>query len=730
MILPAWLTRRWRRKYYLVRQYDRMDCGPAALLSVLRYWGGDAPFSEIRETAGTDVSGTPFIGLLRAAAKVGFQPRGVSGTYEALIGEKCPCIAHLILEDGTHHYLVCERVDEGGVMTGDPMEGRRWMPREEFELLWKTRALILLEPGDCLRADPPPPWPVWFAPYLLKEPIWFVQSLYLGGVGTLLGIATALFIQHLIDRLIPSGAGESLIVAALVLGFVLLLRAGTDHLRQRFLIRLSRVVSTRLNHDFISHLLRLPARFFETRVTGDVTARLSDGMRIQKAVIDGAASLMIDTTLVVGALTFLLATSPHLGLLAAATIPLYVAATASTTRKLAKENGAVMAGYAKVEALYLDSLASIEAITGYGVAPSFAATNQAHFEQFQEQVETLQTRASRLNLLVDIFGAGIATCTLAGGALLVIQGDLLIGELVAGYTLVAATLPSVERMVRSIVALQEASIAAGRLRDLLLTPAERWEEGDSLSRIETLAVDLGRVVWANGSQPFEEVTFCLERGELVGLIGANGAGKSTIMRILTRALPLSGGSLLVNGTPAASLSLSDYRTKVLILPNEVQIISGSLGDNVLFGRPLPDMDTLDSLVSRLDLGRFLERFRNGWAEKVGEGGRRLSAGERQVVGLMRALLFPPDVLLVDEGIGSTDEGHTALVLRTLRNFSRERIVLIVSHDPRVHCAVDRILHFRSGKLVSESVGQVDRSPLSSPPGTLFPADLRSRHVAP
>jgi len=717
MRLNFWTGRRPLSRY-LVRQYDRTDCGPAALLSVLRFWGGNALLTRVREYAGTDIGGTTFLGLLRAARALGLEARGVTGSYEALMAEQTPCIAHLILDDGTNHYVVCESAGRDKVQVGDPMEGRTTLPRTTFERMWRSRALLLLQPTPAIQKESTPGWLPWFSAYLLREPVWFVQSIFLGGLGALFSIVTALFIQRLIDRLIPAGNAGMILVAGGVLLGILILRAGAEYLRQRFLIRLNLAVSLRLNTDFLNHILRLPFRFFETRATGDITARLSDGMQIQRAFIDGAGTALIDGVVVLGSIAFLLILSPGLGALALAAIPVYAMIVGGAARDLRTDHGQAMAAYAKVEGSYIDTLGSIEAIAGHGVAHSFVEANAGRYSAFQHRINALGIRHSRLSLLMDLCGGFLAILSLVWGAVLVLKGDLLVGGLIAGYTLLVGVLPSVGRIIQAFLSFQEAAIAASRLRDLLLTPTERWTGGEPMAKVKRVEVIRGRVAWSDGARPFEEISLELLQGEMVGLVGTNGCGKSTLTRILTRSIDLSGGSLLVNGSPADSASLGDYRARVVLLPNEVRIVSGTLADNVLFGRPVAGVEVLESLVTRIGLAGFMTRFRDRWATRIGEGGRRISSGERQIIGLMRALLFPPDLLIVDEGIGGTDEGHTSLVLEALRAFSSDRIVLIVSHDPRVLHAVDRLYRFEAGKL--EPVSSQGRRDPAQPTPSLHP----------
>jgi ABC-type bacteriocin/lantibiotic exporter with double-glycine peptidase domain len=110
------------------------------------------------------------------------------------MAEKVPCIAHLILDDGTHHYVVCESAGRDRVRVGDPMEGRISHTRAEFERMWRSRGLLLVQPTPELRTESIRGWLQWFSGYLLREPVWFVQSIFLGGLGALFSIVTALFI--------------------------------------------------------------------------------------------------------------------------------------------------------------------------------------------------------------------------------------------------------------------------------------------------------------------------------------------------------------------------------------------------------------------------------------------------------------------------------------------------------------------------------------------------------
>lgn len=211
-------------RYPVVRQYDRVDCGPACLLSVLRFHGGDAGLAPVRTLAGTDASGTSLLGLHEAARTLGFDARGATGDYESLRGVTLPCIAHVVLETGPH-YVVIYEVGEHGLRVADPARGLVRMTRSEFEGIWMQGAVLLLDPGPELHSAPPPHWFPWVLHHCRAAQGWLVQSLFLGIVYTALGLVTAFVVQRLVDDFIPRGYGSRIIAAGGVLLGLQLVRA-------------------------------------------------------------------------------------------------------------------------------------------------------------------------------------------------------------------------------------------------------------------------------------------------------------------------------------------------------------------------------------------------------------------------------------------------------------------------------------------------------------------------
>jgi len=195
----------------------------------------------------------------------------------------------------------------------------------------------------------------------------------------------------------------------------------------------------------------------------------------------------------------------------------------------------------------------------------------------------------------------------------------------------------------------------------------------------------------------------LPRGRITALWGPSGAGKSTLVKILERKYPLTGGALLIDGVPAEEFELSDYRRNVASVPESVKIFRGTLADNVLLGRAGLDVPALERCLTRTGLQPFVEGFEAGLRTMVGEQWRRLSSGERQIVGLMRALIEEPAVLVLDEGMSAIDVRVASQVLDALRRYAEEHVVLLISHNLRTLREAEWIYVLDRGRIVETGV---------------------------
>jgi len=688
-------------KYPLVRQYDRLDCGPAALLSVLRFYGGDAGLAHIRAWCNTDLNGTTMLDMVRAGQRLGFQARGVCGSFADLRQQPLPCIAHVVLADGWNHFLVIYKIVKERLYVGDPAKGRLYLSRTEFETLWARRCVILLQPNGRLLQQHSRSWIAWLGDYLRRQSAWLMQLVFSGFLHTALGLGTLLIIQTLIDRLIPLADFHNLFFLALLLVLLLGLRTALGYLRDRFLVVANKNLSRSATDDFIEHLFHLAKPFFDSRKTGDITARINDSLQIYRAGLFILQSVLLDSVMVIGGLGFMFYFSSSLGWITLAPLPAYAWLLWRQSRPIREQQHNVMKAHAALESVYINSIQNIDEVASVAAAPAFVRLNQAAFAEFQAQVERLGNLQARLTALVSAMGAMISIALLTVGAALVMEKEMMLGRFIAAYSLLSWILPSIQTLVSGLVEFQAAQVAAQRMMDLLSIEPEKNE--GSLIIQGALTVRVERLVFAYGtSSPLlQDVSLTIPAGRITSLWGPSGAGKSTLVQLIQRKYPPLSGEIRFNAARCEDLELTHLRSIIGVVPQSIGVFNATLAENIVLGRSAAGLQEIEERLNACGLGTVCRRFELGLRTPLGEEGHRLSGGELELLGLARALFAEPALLIIDEGFSAVDVELQRALGRVIRRYSRDHAVLLITHNLETLRETDYLYLLVQGRIVEQ-----------------------------
>ncbi len=686
------------KRYPIVKQYDQVDCGPACLLSVLKFYGGNISLVHLREMISTSVNGSTMLDLVNAAKEIGFNAFGASGEYEDLLKEQMPCIAHVVMDNQLQHFIVVYKINQKGVLVGDPGKGVYKLTKEQFLEIWKSKAAVLLKPEKELLNENTITWFSWIMQYIKKDNIWIVQSIFLGIIYTILGLLTSIFIQKLIDKYIPGKNTTWIYYTGIFLFLLLLIRASSGFIRDKFLVILNKRINNNLTGDFFEHLFRLPKKFFDTRKRGDITARIHDAMRIQQAVLQIGGMTIVDLLIILGSFALLFNFSSRMALIALIVFPIYGIILFLSTKKLKLQQNDVMKGYAQVESTYIDTLGGVEDIKSFNSESFFSQFNKVFFGLFQNNVEKLGLTQAKLNLLAEISAATITIGMLLFGSLWVVNDNLKLGEMMAAYSLAAGILPSINRLIGANISLQSANIAAVRLMDMLLVEKEKNTSQLSFTIKENILIKDSAFSWNGRQYLFKNISLEISIGRITSLWGPSGSGKSTLVQLLQRKHGLSHGQILVDGIDSKEIDLSNYRKNVGVLPQHIKIFNGTLADNIILGREVKDVQQLVNLIQETNLSSFLNRFEHGLYTLLGENGRKLSGGEMQMLALIRALLFKPKLLIIDEGLSGVDFEIEELIYERIKEYSKNNAVLLITHNLANLLKTDYLYVLRNGKI--------------------------------
>src|SRR5581483_550246 len=419
-----------RRRRALVRQYDRADCGPAALATLVRYLGGDVPLATVRELCRTTRSGTSLAQLEQAARALGLDADACSGAYESLSALAFPAIAHLTQPDARDHFVVVYHAGNDGVVIGDPANGLLRLSRADFEARWQSRAALCTWAVRNRSTTPHGATSDLIRSALRGQRVWIGQCAFLGLVLTALGLLTSAAVQFVIDDVLPNQRHGALTATAILLACVVALRVCIGYARQRALVTLSSRVGKNINTAVVRALFRLPLAFFETRRTGDLTVRLTDMTVLQNGVMRVIGAFAIDGCFVAGGIAILLAYTTRIGWLVLAGLAVYSAAVWRGMSSVRREQARSMGELADLEAAYIEAVASMETIVTSDSRAAFAVRLVARTTNYQRTLAALGVEQARLLSTTDALSSTLSLAVLIIGASLVMSHSLRLGEMV------------------------------------------------------------------------------------------------------------------------------------------------------------------------------------------------------------------------------------------------------------------------------------------------------------
>lgn len=686
-----------------VRQHDQSDCGPACLSSMIRYHRRHQSIAAIRQWAGTDRQGTHLAGLIRAAGKAGLNGRAVRAQNKHLPQLTSPVIAHTIQSNECHHFVVIDRVRKRSLMVMDPTTGtvEKWS-RSRFTDQW-SGVLLLLEPDDSFKNDPSTPSRTERLSKLIRpHRSILLQALAGAALYTLTGLSMAIFLQVIVDHIIPDAREGLLRLAGLLMIAILTLQTGIGVLKSLFVLKTGQMIDARLIAGYYRHLLRLPQAFFDQMRQGELISRLNDAVKIRLFINDVAVQLAVNLFIILFSMALLMTTYWKLGLYLLLILPCYAALFALVNQWNRKTLRETMERSATLESRLIESLRSIRTIKLFGL----------------EKQETQRTERTMIRLLQSVYRSGIhqifattstryvssffTISTLWLGTSAVLTGDLTAGELLSFYAVIGYFTGPAAELTTANRTIQDASIASDRLFELLELKPDPKPNHPLPIPTHGCPVQFDRVTFRYGVHPpvLKKCSLIVERGEWTAITGESGCGKSTLFSLLQGLYPIEDGAIRIQGQDLCELDPVCLRRHIAIVPQELHLLSGTLIENIALGDPDPDLHRILGLARTLQLKTLLEQLPNGFETRLGDDGRQLSGGQQQKVALARALYRNPSILLLDEATSSLDRTSEQSLLRAVRSWcTPERSVLMITHRWSTLRQADRIHLLKDGAIV-------------------------------
>ena len=701
-------------KFPFYKQLDAMDCGATCLRMVAKHYGRYYSIEYLRDITYVDREGVSLMSIADASERVGLHTLGVKVTYERMLEDlPLPCIAHW----RQVHFIVVHKITKTHVWVADPAAGKFKITKQAFLDGWVSDVQDGEPIGILLLLETTPEFFQKEGQKVEKKGFTFLLG-YLKNfkplmfqivLGLLMGSAVSLafpfFMQSMVDIGIPT-KDYNFITLVLIAQLTLTVgKTAIEFIRGWILLEVGSRVNINLVSDFLIKLMRLPVRFFDTKLTGDLLQRIGDNARIEHFLTSSALSTLFSFVnfIIFGAilafyntsifLVFLLATFLNIG---------WIVLFLKKRREL---------DYKRFDQSAKNQSTLIQLINGM---PEIKLHNAERQKRWQwERIQAQLFQLSKSYLAVDQYqhaGASLINevkniLITIMAAQLVIKGDMSLGMMMSMQYIVGQLNGPVENIISFILEAQGAKISLERMNEIHTKEDEENIEEKINYIPENQSLILENVAFQYGgphsAMVLENVNMVIPLGKKTAIVGTSGSGKTTILKLLLNFYQPTGGVCRVGDININSIKNSLWRDRCGVVMQDGFIFSDSIAKNIALGDEVVDRKKLLFAVKVANIQSFIEAMPLGYNTKIGEDGIGLSQGQKQRLLIARAVYKNPDYIFLDEATNALDAYNEMVVMDNLEEFFKGKTVVVVAHRLSTVKNADNIVVIERGEIIEQ-----------------------------
>lgn len=685
-----------------------IDSGLSSLLMMASFHGIAADEAKLKH----EFSNQPFTAdtVLLAAKSLGMKGKLVDQLPERLDRAPLPAIA--LGNDGG--FFILAKYDQGNngtaetagaaprVLIQKPGEPPAILSLEDFMACWSGQLIFLTSKanyaGETANFDFS-----WFIPAVVKYRKLLGEVLLISFVLQLIGLATPMFFQVVMDKVLVNHAMKTLNVIAIGLILATLFEATLTGIRTYVFANTSSKIDVELGARLFRHLLNLPVAYFQARRVGDSVARIRELENIRSFLTGNALTLVLDLMFSVVFLAVMLWYSAWLTLIVAISIPCYIALSMIFTPIIRARLNVKFNRGAENQSFLVETISGIDTVKAMAVEPRWVHKWEQQLASYVSSSLSVNNTGMLASGGVTLISKLVTAAIMWVGAGLVVDNKMTVGELVAFNMLSGQVSSPILRLAQLWNDFQQVGISMSRLGDILNARTEIVGQKTRIPRIAG-AVEFDQVSFRyrpDSPDVIRAVNLKVAPGEVIGIVGRSGSGKSTLTKLIQRLYVPDRGRVLVDGQDIAIIDTTSLRHQIGMVLQENMLFNRSIRDNIALSNPALPIEAIIEAAKLAGAHEFICELTEGYDTMVGEHGTGLSGGQRQRVAIARALITNPRILIFDEATSALDYESEKIIQDNMRLICKERTVLIIAHRLSAVRDADRIVVMERGQIAEQ-----------------------------